>query len=49
MTEEEKVKLIVEAVEHLLSADLLEENGWTKEGVEFLKDVVDGDVAITIK
>lgn len=37
MTKE--VSLIKEAVNYLLDAELLEENGWTKEDVEILKKI----------
>lgn len=34
-----EIKLIKEAVGHLLEAELLDKNGWTKEDVETLENI----------
>ena len=49
MTEKEKVDSIIEAVEYLLGAELLEENGWTDEKVSFLNSIVRKEVKLSIK
>lgn len=41
--------LIKEAVSHLLEAELIEENGWTKEHIELLRQVRDNDFAVVFK
>lgn len=49
MIDKEKVGLIIEAVEYLLGAELLEENGWTDEKVDFLNSIVKKEVELSIK
>ncbi|APF26599.1 hypothetical protein ACXATD_002637 [Clostridium sporogenes] len=44
-----EVELIKEAVENLLNAELLEENGWTEEDIEILNKLKDKDFYITFK
>lgn len=43
------VALIKNAVDHLLEAELREENGWTKEDVELLEKVSTQDFEIEFK
>ncbi|WP_179089075.1 hypothetical protein [Paenibacillus odorifer] len=46
---EEVVELIKESVEYLLGAELLEENGWTKEKINILKKISREDFEILFK
>lgn len=49
MDAKSQVELIKQAAEHLLDAELLEENGWKKEDIEFLQKVVNQDFEIKFK
>ncbi len=41
--------LVILAIDHLLEAELREENGWTKREIEMLKELSNGEFEINFQ